>query len=326
MTGLSPTSFFTPSKLRRCPACGHRLPTPPPATCPLCTYDLGDTRVTGDDVTPYAKAYAHGQSGWWRMCEWIWFAGTSRLKHLALMRSSAASRRFARNYIALLLLGLIIVQFTDRQMGWRFVTKSTAIEGRSSLEPTQRGGWIHLATSPTPLQSDLPPTTPVDLWWSVPQAALGAVIGIVLGLLLFWALLALTGAAVTRAHKPPYRTEQRMSAAIHYSTAWLVPIVAGTLPLIVLPFSRIGRIRQWSWQLPAEGALWASGVMVGFGVFMWWFWLMRLAGTAPTPTRTRVVAAVAVQVPILAAVVALLWYFGVHLLFDVLVTSLHLEF
>ena len=79
----------------RCSACGQVIESSEPSCCPLCGFDFHDDRATGADVTPYAKAFALGDPGWARMCEWIWFAGWSRLKHMMLMRASAASRQFA---------------------------------------------------------------------------------------------------------------------------------------------------------------------------------------------------------------------------------------
>ena len=100
----------TRASVSRCPACGQRLDPPGATRCPLCNFDFGDDRVTGADVTPYAKAYTQGDPGWSAMCRWVWFAGAERLKHIALMRASAAARRFAWTNTLWLALGLAVVR------------------------------------------------------------------------------------------------------------------------------------------------------------------------------------------------------------------------
>src|SRR3990172_1252135 len=117
----------------RCPACGQRVDPPDAARCPLCDLNFGDNRVTGADVTPYAKAYAQGNPGWWTMCRWVWFAGSERLKHIALMRTSAAARRFA--WINALWLALCIAGFQATRVGWRDVGASPVVEPSGSINP-----------------------------------------------------------------------------------------------------------------------------------------------------------------------------------------------
>ena len=93
----------------RCPVCGH-AGDESRATCRVCGFAFGDLRATSEDTTPYALAYAEGNRAWWRMCRWVWGATTERLKHLALMRSSPASRHFQFVNILLLAFAAIILQ------------------------------------------------------------------------------------------------------------------------------------------------------------------------------------------------------------------------
>ena len=113
-------------------------------------------------MTPYAKAYARGLAGWRRMGEWVWFCGHGRLKHLAMMRASAASRRFAHLNLALLAVGLALLEAT--RTGWRWVAASPAFEPTGSTQPAGVG-WIHVVGASRPLPPDLPPESIVDLWW-----------------------------------------------------------------------------------------------------------------------------------------------------------------
>lgn len=108
----------TRSVVSRCPACGQRVDSAA-ARCSLCDFNFGEDRVTGADVTPYAKAYAQGDPGWRTMCRWVWSSGSERLQHVALIRVSAAARRFAR--INALLLALGIAGFQATRVGWHAV-------------------------------------------------------------------------------------------------------------------------------------------------------------------------------------------------------------
>lgn len=311
------------SSLRRCPACGQRVKPPLPARCPLCDFDFRDDRVTGVDVTPYAKAYSLGQSGWQRMFEWVWFAGRERLKHLALMRASAASRRFALLNILLLAAGLGLFQTT--LVGWRWVTRLPAIEPTGSTEPGSPG-WIHLAAAPRPLPPDQAPEVPVDLWWNPAQSVLGAVTAGTAGLIAMWLVLLLVRAGARWAHIPSYRKEGRMTAAMHYSTAWGIPIFVGAIVLGLSPASFAGTMAQWWWCPPQRVFVLAAAVLAGFGMTMWWFWLGRLGATAPARTRGRVIAFLAIGPPLIVALAAAGWWWGLRLLYDPLFRMWNLAF
>ena len=60
----------------RCPACGQQLESSADR-CPLCEIQLGDDPITGDDLTPYARAHAQGRRGWSGMVAWVWSAGVA---------------------------------------------------------------------------------------------------------------------------------------------------------------------------------------------------------------------------------------------------------
>jgi len=291
--------------------------------CPLCGLDFGDQRATGTDVTPYAHAYALGESRWWAMCEWVWYAPSQRLQHLALMRASSASRRFARLNLALLT--ALLSLFVATQVGWKWVANSPAADPTGHVEPLG-DGWLHVASAPRPLPTELPPEVHVDLWWNVPQAIVGLANALVAGAVIGWLTLVCLRRGVTRAHLPSYRPELRMTAALHYNTAWVVPICIGLLVLLLRPVVYIGAMADWAWY-PAElGVRWAGGVVTAFGVGMWWFWLIRLGATATPRTRARVIAFFAAGAPLIVGVLTGGWYFGVLELTKVISKSLNLEF
>ena len=309
------------STVYRCPACGQCLDSPPPSQCPLCGFNFGDNRATGADVTPYATAYAQKERGWYVMSEWVWFAGWERLKHLGLMRASAASTRFARLNALVLALGLGIFQAT--RYGWRWVTNSPALDPH--FEPSGIG-WLQVASAPQHLMPQLAPEVAVNLWWNPLQAGVAVGAGLAAGLLLMWVVLALLRAGVTLAHKPPYREEQQMSAAIHYSTAWGFLIFAGTLVAGLRPVSYLGAMQRWSWYPPQHSFELAAVVVAGFGVAFGWFWLLRLGAMAPASTRNRVVAFFALGAPVIVCGAAAGWQYGLDQLYGHVFTKLGVAF
>ena len=291
----------------RCPACGHRLSDAPLGKCPLCEFDFKDERVTGADVTPYARAYAHGAKGFGGarvMYEWVWFAGTGRLKHIALMRSSAASRRFARWHVALLSVAAGI--FAATWVGWKQMPAPKDLAAARAIQPTGQG-WVHVTEAPRPLPLDLPGGTKVDLWWNLPQAVVGVALAMATGAVLAWLATLLLRAGLTRAHIKPYHNEQRMTAALHYSMAGVVPLFLAAVLAACLPLYEIGRMAEWRWYPPRDGLVWAATAVAGVGLAGWWFWLVRIGATAPPRTRSRVVACLAVGAPIIAAGAAAVW-------------------
>jgi len=311
------------STIRRCPACGHRLDDPETPQCPLCHFEFGGRRVTGDDVTPYAVAFEKGRAGWRAMCEWVWFASTERLKHLALMRSSAASRRFALNNT--LLLGISLGLFLATEVGWRWVSNSAVVEPSGSTQP--RGYyWYHAASAPRPLSAETAAESPVDLWWNTIQALIVFVSGSAVALLLLWMLLRVLRHGVGRAHRAPYDAERRMTAALHYCTAWWLPVVVGLLVLGFRPLSYVGAMSEWSWYPPKHGFELAAGVVCGLGAILWWFWLIRMGAAAPAKTRGPVLFYVCVGPPVLLGIFGTVWYVGLRLGYVPLFEALRLAF
>jgi hypothetical protein len=254
------------------------------------------------------------------MCEWVWFITGKRLKHVALMRTSAASRRFAR--VSVLLLALTLGLCAAAQTGWRWVALSPA------LGPTAPAGtgWLHVAAASRPLPPGHKPEMPVDLWWNPVHAVIAGVAASVLGVLLAWLLLILVREGVTKAHRPPYDRDQRMTAALHYSTAWCVPIVVGAIIMAFRPVAFVGTMARWAWYPPDRVFIVAGAVLGGFGAILWWFWLVRLGAAAPVKTRGRVVAFFSLAAPLMTAVAAAAWWYGQYRLYAPLFDVLKLSF
>jgi hypothetical protein len=286
----------------------------------LCGFGFGGDRATGADVTPYAAAYDTDRSAWWAMSEWVWFAGPHRLKHLAMMRSSDAARRFAR--INILLMAFVFALTQIARGGWHAVTALRAAAASDPVKP-MGGGWFRAAAAPPGAR---PTGTTIELWWNPAQALIAAALAIIAGVVALFALSAIVRAAVRLAHRAAYRDDQRMSAAILYSTAWSIPLLIGGALMALRPIARIGSVAGWAWYPPDQGVVLGAGVVGGFGVVMWWFWLVRLGSTAPAPTRGRVVAMFALGVPLIAAGAAAGAVFGVDVLLDALFDVLGLRF
>jgi len=307
----------------RCPACGQRVDPPDADRCPLCSFDFGDDRVTGADVTPYAKAYAEGNPGWWTMCRWVWFGGSDRLKHMALMRVSAAAKRFA--WINALWLSLGIAGFQATRVGWREVGASPVVEASGSTKPLGRG-WLHVASAPRPLPPSQALQIPVDLWWNPAQALIASVIAGLIALLLMWLLLNFIRLGVTFAHFAVYRGEQRMSAAFLYGTAWWIPALVGIAICLLCPLAFVGQVSKWGRFPTNQGLLLIAGPIVGLAATQWWFWLIRLGATAPARTRNRVMAFCTLGVPPLLLGESFAWWFGLNAFHEFLFVRLNMHF
>lgn len=257
------------------------------------------------------------------MSEWVWFAGAERLNHLGLMRASAASRRFARLNVLLLAAGAALLQ--GNRVGWRWVAASPVAESPESAARTGLG-WIHVASAPRPLPLGPTSEAPVDLWWNPVQALLGMVSGFVLAFIGLALLLRLVQLGATWVHPAPHRGEQRMTAAIHYGTAWFIPVFLAAPVAVLRTVAYFGEVQRWPWYPSREGFVLSAGVLGGFGAVLWWFWLVRVSATARARARGRVIAFVAVASPMIAAAAAAGWWLGLDRLHDPLFGWLNLVY
>ncbi len=301
-----------PSTLR-CPACGQRLESPLPTTCSLCHYDFGDDRATGADVTPFAKSYTHGQSGRWAMTNWTWFAGVGRLKHLALMRTSAASRRFAR--INILLLSFLFGLFQWTRVGWKWMAEVDGAQADTLVKPAGEG-WFHVASVPRPIPLGRAIELPIDLWWNAAQSLVAVVSGMIVAFILIVVVQSWLRQGITLFHDANYRQEQRMTAALEYGTAWSFWIIIAVLILLLTPIAFVGEILSWRWCPTANGFMAVAGVYGGAGMSLWWIWLIRLGACAPASCRSRVILFCALATPLLVTAAACIWHYGLDLFYD----------
>gem|GEM_PF-1138665 len=292
---------------RRCPACGQKLDPPAPEQCPLCDYRFTSAISTSDDGTPYAAAYADGRPGWWAMVRWVYAAREIRLKHLALMRVSAASKHFARASVLWASVGLAGFEWT--RLGWRWTPERVGASFAPSSPRPIGGGWFHVVSSPAADAGALPGRA-TELWWNAAEALIAAPLSIVFGLILGLTLLATIRSMVGWAHGPPFRSERRMGAALCYSLSWIAPLLAAAAIVALRPIAYVGAVAHWFWYPPQPMIDGMAGVAAIGGLVLWWFWLFRMAMTAPAVTRSRVVIATALVAPTLVAATGIGWYIG----------------
>ena len=93
--------------------------------------------VTSSDHTPYAEP-GEKKVTWFRMCRYVFTAGNQRLSHLALTRTSPASRRFA--WRSILLFSFAVTLFVVCHYGW-FELVLDPNQFNPPLEPEGRG-WV----------------------------------------------------------------------------------------------------------------------------------------------------------------------------------------
>lgn len=245
------------------------------------------------------------------------------MKHLALMRSSAASAAFALPYWLLLAAGMGL--FLAAHFGWRAVSASPAVEATGSVRPAGRG-WLHIAGMPAPIRNAQDLSTPVDFWWNPPQTVIAGVGGFVSGLLLLWIVHRLIRLGIELSHRRDHRGEGRMGAALHYSLAWSIPLIACGFLMLVRPIGRIGVIMRWGWNPSHHSLDWIAGMIAALTVVPWWFWLLRLGAAAPPDSRARVGWFMGLGVPLLVALAVAGWYWGLSISLTYLFDSWKLSF
>ena len=239
------------------------------------------------------------------MCLWVYGAKRQRLAYLALIRRSRASTRFLR--ISLLVFALAVALFAIPHVGWRVVSvdpsmQSTTMEDFGGAEPSGRG-WFRVASMPAgrPLRPGR--LTPVAAWWNLPQAAIGVAASFVIALMGGWLILAIVLAGTERSLLGPFRGQGRFEAALRYGSGGTLWLLVGGVISLLLVLSNAGAVRGWSVAPPRVGVYVVLAIVMSAGLLGWWFWLIRIAGTAPPTTRTRIVVFYSIWTPLLTAAV-----------------------
>ena len=302
-----------PSKpsVQRCPACGEPLKTiPEDGLCPLCEARVADVEASpvGDDITPFSKAAQRNMKSWWGMCKWIYTAGSQRLAHLSLMKASPASRGFAKRSLLLFALAGALLSFS--RDGWFVVTQNPLVPSLSTKAP-DTVGWLQVAVSGR-IEHLLPIPIPTEIWWSPLISLIGVVLTFAGGLIAGRLIYVLGKALIEFGFHEKFRRQKRMSAALQYSFAWLVPLVAAAVLENLYIIGRFSDVGRWPVQIAVSVHLIPDVLLAAFGVFTWWFMLVRLANATPVKTRSRLTAHMGVYVPLLGIVITVGWLVGTH--------------
>lgn len=305
---------------KACPGCGHRRGERNQGRCLKCGLDFAAHGATGEDISLYAISLAEDNPRWWTMCRWVISASAGRIQHLALMRSSPASRRFAARNLLLFALGVGLVFGASR--GWHSIRRPLDESGTITTDPVGRG-WLHVASGRTASGGM---GLGVQVWWNPAQSIVAGVAGFIGGLIGGWiAVLAVRG-IVELAHRAKYRGEQRMSAALGYATAWLVAALPALVILGFWPLSMVGSTGRLTWTPSLTMLLVLAGAVAGLAAVLGWFWTIRLGASAPADTRARVLAAFLVVIPAMLLAVSIGSWIGVNRALNFLFARMNLSF
>jgi len=247
-----------------------------------------------------------------------------RLKHLGLMRVSMASRHFSQ--LGCLLMSLVLGVYAFTEYGWHRAEVPLAATDAAALVRPSGAGWFPLVKSPRDRVARDSADFVVDLWWNPAQAIIATGFGFAIGWLAVRLLMFLIRSGVISAHGQDLRHERRMTAAIKYSTAWFVPMLVSACIVLLRPLVFVGDVAGWTWQPSDDSLKLAAGVPAGFGVAMWWFWLVRLGTGAAPAVRVTVTAFYVLAVPVLAVGCTVGWWFALRYVTMVLFNGLNLNF
>lgn len=307
-------------QLERCPDCGQPVPSREARTCEMCGSEFVDRRVTNADVTPYAEAFSRNEPGFLRMLRWVVFASSERIKHLGLMRKSAASTRFASS--AILWFSLAVLLYSNSRIGWHTIGGLGEHASQALLKPTGNG-WFRISSASSNPTVGAPSTQ--GLWWNPAQGLIAGAFAFVAGIALSWLCLGVLGWGATLAHSRQFRGEGRMSAAIAYSMAFFALCVIGGVVISMRPFFYI--LNANSTTRPSSDAVEILAVIAtGAPLVVWWLWLIRLGSSAPASTRNKVTALMIVAPPVCLTGIVAAIYWGLEWFEHSVFPLMHLQY
>ncbi|HEY3243515.1 MAG TPA: hypothetical protein VGM03_09205 [Phycisphaerae bacterium] len=313
----------TEKSVEACPRCGKRPVKLVDGRCAACGHVARDQPVTSEDTTLYAQRQTGGRGGWWAMAIWIFTAGTARIKYLALIRASRASRRFVR--VAALWIGLCGASFAATHVGWRLVTDVPAAAVMGQHVRPVGDGWHLVSSRPPAPEVDVQHAEPTHLWWNALSSLIAGGVGLVVALALVWVFVGLLRRFTERALRPPHRGQQRLSAAIHYDFAWAAWLLPVALVLALLPLGYVRQVQRAAPYPPLDALYAIAAVIAAIALLMGWFTLIRIGATAPAASRARVVTLFALWTPLLAAALLGGAGYGSWLLLNVLLRARNLQ-
>lgn len=238
--------------------------------------------VAGEDRTPYAQGVEQGQPDRRAMVRWVLRARSERICHLGLMRSSGASRRFARTNYLLLAVSFGLAVFANA--GWRLTWSGPGVDS-TSVAPSGRS-WAKVFDFDTDAARLIRDVQPSALWWNPPWAAIAGFAAFLGGWLVFMLLGGWIG--IGARHAAGGRVGgSRMQCGVQYGSAWASLLSVVVIVEVLRPLSYIAMKMEWS--LLSNPVLIDTVAVLGCAsvVLLWWFWLLRMAGAAPAVYRGR---------------------------------------
>lgn len=302
-TGVVPPSY---ADLPTCPFCTNPLLNPAQSMCPMCGAILSIPEAVSDDCTPYTDKTRRSYP---KMMWWVLTAGSYRLGHIARMRRSRSSSRFA--LLSLLQLALACTLWTAPSHGWERIESRGS--GLSDEYPQPKGeGWKLIGMAPWARDRVGGAAVLVRLWWNPGLWGITLAITFVATLLVGRFVLWWIRIRSNRALKAPYRDEGRFTAAIDYWTAHVPPLVLAGLFYGASLLQSLGRIRGWELQWPRAVHVVPAYLIAGLTLFLMCFWLVRMAHTSPPETAARVSRYFGLWAPLAASTIMGGWLVGRH--------------
>jgi len=230
------------------------------------------------------------------MCRWTFAASNARLSYLSLVRLSPASRRFARNNLLLFALAATCLQLTHA--GWQRIL-ATGPEDTDRTADIRTAGWYELGTSELDPSASNNTGRSFNIRWNPAITFTTAAVTFFVALVIGWWWLRWVDWGAQAALGRSRREEGRLSCALRYSTAWLVPVCAPAMLILLRPLWYLNEARGWN-LFPQTIVLYLPVVIVtALGMILWWLWLIRLSLTVPLQVRTRVLIWYTMAAPVL---------------------------
>lgn len=293
----------------RCPACGQTLDQLVEGKCPLCAFQIQEAPITSEDTTPFARTSKPGWGAWWTMCRWTYPASNERLSYLSLVRVSPASRRFARNGLLLFALAATCLQLTHA--GWQRVLV-LGPEHTDRPADTRTAGWYELSTTGPDQRASNDTGQSFAICWNPAITFTTATVTFLAALLIGWWWLRWVDWGAQAALGRSRREEGRLSCALRYSTAWLVPVCMPLLLILLRPLWYLDEARGWELFPPTIVLYLPVVIVAALGLILWWLWLIRLSLTVPLQVRTRVLIWYTLAAPVLGVVLVGGAGYGLH--------------
>ena len=292
----------------------------PDNKCPLCGFALDALEVVSDDTTPYAD---RARRRYPRMMWWVLLAGNYRLSHVARMRRSRSSLWFAGLGVFMLALACTLIVLPTH--GWERIMDYGDSYPDGYPQPAGRV-WELTGKVPSPPGLGSGEPVLVRLWWNPGLWTMSIIINFVMVLLLAWFLIYWVTVWSNRALLPEYRGKKRFTAAIDYSTAHMPLLLLAACCYGSSLLHPLGRILQWDFQWPIFFHFAPAYLIGGFGLFVMWFWFLRMAHTAPPTTVGSISRYFGLWAPLAAIIIIGGWMVGQHYGIPLLAKGLGMNF